>query len=91
MHINKEDELDSVQKRNLSLLKSHLDTFKHSLHLVSHYSNKATEIKKFIEELDIDILVMVNYEHSVIEQIFNEPVIKKIGFNPTIPFLVIPG
>ncbi|GAL65802.1 universal stress protein [Jejuia pallidilutea] len=91
VHINKEDELDSVQKRNLSLLKSHLDTFKHSLHLVSHYSNKATEIKKFIEELDIDILVMVNYEHSVIEQIFNEPVIKKIGFNPTIPFLVIPG
>ena len=54
------------------------------------YAEKATEINHFIEELEIDILAMVNYKHSFIEKIINEPVIKKIGFHPNIPFLVIP-
>ena len=34
---------------------------------------------------------MVNYKHSIFEKILNEPVINKIGFNPQIPFLVIPN
>jgi len=91
VHINNEDDLNSVQKQNLASLKQYLGTFEHSLHIVSDYSKKVEEIKNFIKELDIDILTMVNYEHSFIEGIFNEPIIKKIGFNPTIPFLVIPG
>jgi hypothetical protein len=33
---------------------------------------------------------MVNYKHAFIEHIIKEPVIKKIGFNPIVPFLVIP-
>ena len=32
---------------------------------------------------------MVNYKHSFIEKITKEPVIKTIGFQPFIPFLVI--
>lgn len=90
VHIKDEDDLDDDQTKNLALLKQHLSTFEHSLHLVSDYSKKTAEIKNFIEELDIDLLAMVNYKHSFLEQIFNEPVIKKIGFNPTVPFLVIP-
>jgi hypothetical protein len=34
---------------------------------------------------------MLSYKHSLIEKIIKEPVIKKIGLKPTIPFLVIPG
>ena len=37
------------------------------------------------------MLVMVNYKHSFIESILNEPVVKKIGFQPMVPFLVIPS
>jgi hypothetical protein len=54
------------------------------------YDKKTKEIIDFVEELDINILAMVNYKHSFIEKIINEPVIKKIGFNPKVPFLVIP-
>ena len=39
----------------------------------------------------IDLLVMVNYKHSILEQIIKEPVIKKIGFNPHVPFLILPN
>ena len=48
------------------------------------------EINDFIEELGIDILAMVKYKHSFIEAIIKEPVIKKLGFQSKIPFLVIP-
>ena len=61
-----------------------------SFHWMPDYAKKVNEINDFIEELKIDMLVMVNYKHSFIENIINEPVIKKIGFHPIIPFLVIP-
>ncbi|HIC31620.1 MAG TPA: universal stress protein, partial [Flavobacteriaceae bacterium] len=51
----------------------------------------AEVINTFISDLEIDLLVMVNYKHSILEKLLNEPVIKKIGFNPLIPFLVIPN
>lgn len=91
VHINEKSELDDVQEYNISTLQSHLEDFEHSLHWMPDYSKKSEEINDFIEELDIDILAMVNYKHSFIESIINEPVIKKIGFQPIVPFLVIPG
>jgi MinD superfamily P-loop ATPase len=54
------------------------------------YAKKTQEINDFIEELGVNILVMINYKHSLIESIVKEPVIKKIGFKPIIPVLVIP-
>lgn len=47
------------------------------------------KINNFIKELQIDLLVMVNYKHSFLENIINEPVISKIGFHPITPFLSI--
>ena len=41
-------------------------------------------------DLKINLLVLVNYKHSLIEKITKEPIIKKIGFHPIVPFLVIP-
>jgi len=55
-----------------------------------NYAKKVSVINDFIAELDIHILAMVNYKHSFIERIMNEPVLKKISFHPSIPFLVIP-
>ncbi|WJJ95758.1 universal stress protein [Algibacter luteus] len=91
VHIETKEELTEVQEHNITTLESYFGEFEHSLHWVPDYSKKANDIKGFIAELEIDMLAMVNYKHSFIEKIFNEPVIKKIGFNPTIPFLVIPG
>ena len=54
------------------------------------YTNKVEEINVFIEDLKINILTMINYWHSLMENLFNEPVIKKIGLQPKVPFLVIP-
>jgi nucleotide-binding universal stress UspA family protein len=90
VHIETKEKLNEIQELNITTLKSYLEGFEYSLHWVPDYSKKTNVIKDFINELEIDMLAMMNFKHSFIEQIFDEPVIEKIGFNPSIPFLVIP-
>lgn len=89
LHINEEEELNDIQEYNLMMLQGYLKDYEYSLHSMPKYAKKTIEINDFIEELDINILAMVKYKHSLIEKIINEPVIKKIGFHPIVPFLVI--
>ncbi|TGV04332.1 universal stress protein [Flavivirga rizhaonensis] len=90
VHINEEEELNDIQEYNITMLQNYLSDYEHSLHWMPKYDKKAVEINDFIEELEIDILAMVNYKHSFIEKIIHEPIIKKIGFQPIVPFLVVP-
>jgi nucleotide-binding universal stress UspA family protein len=90
VHINVEESLDELQQYNLIVLKSFLQNYEHSFHWMPNYAKKTTEIKDFITELGIDILVMVNYKHSFFEKLIKEPVIKKMGSQPMVPFLVVP-
>ncbi|MFK7782688.1 universal stress protein [Psychroserpens sp.] len=90
VHINEEENLTEIQNYNLAMLKANLEDHPHSFHWMPEYEKKSIEINDFIIELNINILAMINYERSFIESILNEPVIKKIGFHPNVPFLVIP-
>ncbi len=90
VHIKTEKQMDEIQEYNYAMLKTHLEDYNFSFHWMPDYTKKVEEIHIFIEDLKINILVMINYRHSLIESIVKEPVIKKIGFRPVIPFLVIP-
>lgn len=91
LHINKEDKLTDLQIDNMGVLKKYLKNNAYSFHWMPDYAKKSETIHDFIEELEINILVMIKYKHNIIENIINEPVIKKLGFQVTIPFLVIPS
>ena len=90
VHVNTENELSDEQIDNLEVLKGCLDALAYTLHWMPNYIKLTEEIYDFIEEFNINILVMLNYKHSFLQDIVNEPVIENIGFNPKIPFLVIP-
>jgi nucleotide-binding universal stress UspA family protein len=90
VHITKKNKLSKKQDYNLSMLNVNFEEHAHSFHWMPNYADKTQEINDFIEELDINMLVMINYKHSFIENILNEPVVSKIGFSPTVPFLAIP-
>ncbi len=47
-------------------------------------------INSFQKDNQIDLLVMIQNKHTFLERLFIEPIIKKIGFHVTIPFMVIP-
>lgn len=89
VHINIEDKLDDIQEKNMSILTEYLKNFEHSFHWVPDFTNKTKSICTFIDELEINMLIMVNYRHSFIENIIKEPVIKKVGAHPVVPFMVV--
>ncbi len=90
VHITEKDHLTEKQNYNLSMLKANLEDYPSSLEWRPNFGTKELIIKEFIQEFDINIVAMVNYKHSLIESILNEPVIQKIGYHPVIPFLVMP-
>lgn len=91
LHINVEKNLSEAQNENLINLKEHLKDNEHSFHWMPSYNKKSDVINDFINDLNIDVLAMFNYKHSIIEAITKEPIIKNIGYHPTIPFLIIPS
>lgn len=90
LHIKGKDELTEKQHENFESLKAHLQDYPHNFHWMPNQGTKADAIANFIKENDVKILTMINYEHSFIENITKEPIIKKLGFKTKIPFLVIP-
>lgn len=47
-------------------------------------------INQFQLKEKVNLLVMVQNKHTFLERLFIEPVIKKIGFHITVPFMVMP-
>ncbi|WP_025743241.1 universal stress protein [Aquimarina pacifica] len=90
-HIHEEEKLDDIQAYNYNALKRYLKNFTNSIHWISKFTQKARLINDFIEQQEINMLIMVNYKHSLIESITREPIIKRIGFHPIKPFLVVPA
>lgn len=91
LHINTKDGLSGLQESNMRALQNHLEDYEHTFHWMEKTGTKSDEINEFVEDFKIDVLAMVNYKHSFVESIIKEPVIKKIGFQPMVPFFVIPG
>ena len=90
LHINLKEDLSEAQQNNKRGLQKYLENYEHTFHWMDKSGTKSDEINEFIEDFNIDLLAMVNYKQSFIEKIIKEPVIKTIGFKPTVPFLVIP-
>lgn len=89
MHINEKERLDKFETSNMNTLTHYLEEVDHSFHWMPKFASKTEAIQLFLEELGIDFLIMFKSEHSVMEKIFREAVIKKITFDVELPFLVI--
>lgn len=91
VHINEREQLDEFQRSNLTSLLSYLEPVINSVHWMPNFISKTKVIQVFLEDLKVDMLAMVNYEHGFVEKMLREPIIEKMVFNIDIPFLVIPS
>ncbi len=82
--------LTELQQFNLSMLRKYLDTVPYYVHTVSELNSVSKTLEVFSKELDIHLLAMLNYQHSYMEKMTREPVIKRVAFHTQIPLLVIP-
>ncbi|TAI49751.1 universal stress protein [Flagellimonas allohymeniacidonis] len=91
VHVDEREELDEEQQTNRSRLIKELKGIPFETHWRPRYTEKSKVINDFVEDLNINLLIMINYEHSLLEKIIREPVISEITTHLNIPFLVIPS
>ncbi|MDB4293165.1 universal stress protein [Maribacter sp.] len=87
---NKIHALTKLQQFNLSMLLKYLKGVEHYVHTVTEVNSISKSLELFTEELEIHLLAMLNYQHSYLEKITREPIIKKVAFHTQVPLLVIP-
>ncbi|UJH68493.1 universal stress protein [Allomuricauda sp. SCSIO 65647] len=82
--------LTELQQFNLNMLRKYLDSVEHYVHTVSELNSVSHTLEIFSQELDIHLLAMLNYQHSYMERMTREPIVKRTAFHTQIPLLVIP-
>ncbi len=82
--------LTEVQQFNLDTLRKYFKGLDYYVHTVSELNSVSKTLEVFADELDIHLLAMLNYQHSYMERITREPVIKRVAFHTQVPLLVIP-
>lgn len=82
--------LNEMQQFNLDMLRKYFGEVEHYIHTVSELNSISQTLEIFSKELDIHLLAMLNYQHSYMEQMTREPIVKRTAFHTQIPLLVIP-
>nr|WP_299383114.1 universal stress protein [Allomuricauda sp.] len=82
--------LSELQQFNLNMLRRYLKGTEHYVHTVSELNSVSQTLELFSQELNIHLLAMLNYQHSYMEQMTREPIVKRTAFHTQIPLLVIP-
>lgn len=76
------------QKANQLLIKEQFYEIPFQFHRIDE-EVKTKAIMIFINELNIDMLIMVNSRYTYLENIIYQSTVDKIGLHPRIPFLVL--
>lgn len=82
--------LTEIQQFNLTMLRKYLAGVEHYIHTITELNSVSKTLEVFVEELDVHLLAMLNYQHSYMERMTREPIIEKMSFHSQTPLLVIP-
>ncbi|HSP40971.1 MAG TPA: universal stress protein [Gillisia sp.] len=89
LHIMRDTPLDSEKEKNKEALANYFKDSQHKFHIIK--SETVTEgILNFQKENYLDVLVMVRHKHTFFQNLFLRPVVDKVGFHLSTPYLVIP-
>lgn len=88
MHVQTGSDLTADQEKNKAQLRDLLGPV--GLFHEIPDNSIVPAINGFLGKEKIDFLVMARNKHTFLERLFIEPVIKKIGFHVTVPFMVLP-
>ena len=89
LHISTGYELTEEQEKFKKELETSLSKVNYQYHEVGSQPI-IKGISQFQEKEHTNMLAMIRNKHTFIERLFIEPVIEKIGYHVTIPFMVIP-
>lgn len=81
---------NDTQIANRELLIKRLGDVAHDFCEVEFKSSVTEAIGDFAKEQEADMVSLIRYEHTFMEKLTREPVIKKVAFHSHIPLLVLP-
>lgn len=88
LHILK-NSFSAGQEKNKQTLANSFKELQHEFHL--RKSDTVVEgILNFQKENYLDVLVMVRHDHTFFQNLFLKPIVDKVGFQLSTPFLVLP-
>ena len=90
VHLIDDAPLDKKQKKNKKNLEHNLGKLNTHFHLVPYRGTKASAVKRFVRNQEIDLLTMVYYRHYFINKLLREPLVLDLSFYLKIPLLIIP-
>jgi len=89
-HVGRMDNLTPEQKASKLALEKRLTNVEYEFFEVEKEDSVNRTIQKVVDmDRALDMVVMINQDHTFFERLTREPVIKKVTFNTTVPFLVI--
>ena len=89
LHVKKEKELSETQNENIANIKQHLGTHNISFREIDFDKSISNTINEYVKNNEVNIICLAKYEHTFLERMLHEPVIKKVGFHSKVPLLVI--
>lgn len=89
LHVSQGLDINPAQLTHKKVLDTILANVAHVFHDLPQ-QGIITAINSFQLKTRKNLLVMIQNKHTFLERLFVEPIIKKIGFHVTIPFLVLP-
>ncbi len=90
IHIKKENSLNTIQEQNIEMLKQFFETDIITFKEIDTNTTVEKAIHKYVSEHDANMICLLNYEHSIIERLTNEPIISRVSFHSEVPLLIIP-
>ncbi len=90
VHIGTEDALNSLQQFHKKELFLELELLNPKIQWVGPETSKVSDLQKVIAESGIDLLILIRNEHSPVEELLREPVVKRMAFHTPMPLLVLP-
>ncbi|MCW5515772.1 universal stress protein [Muriicola sp. Z0-33] len=90
VHFGREFILSDAQKANKKVLEERLEHYNCNHDRAEMAATLSETITKYAEEKMADMICLVHYKHTFLEQLTQEPAIKKVVFNTSIPLLVLP-
>ena len=90
LHIKKEKKLSENQQYNIEILKGNFTEDVFQIDEIESDTTLSKAITTFAKDQQVNMICLVNHEHSIIEKLTHEPVIKRVSFHSAIPLLILP-
>lgn len=90
VQVYSDPDLSTLEEKYLTQLKIILKDIPCSFHVIPKFSSLENCIYVFEEELEIDLMVVIDYPLNFFDRLMGKSIVKNITFHTKLPFLILP-